>query len=162
MYFQHHWPFAVPWVLKSNHFTTAMQTIGIFFSVILEWRITYRINYMFCKLQLQFLKIFILYWEGGETLEQVSQWGCRCPLPGSIQIQAGWSFEQPGLLGGVPAYSRGLELDDLKGPIQPKSLSDSVILIKIRNTTLHFVYGMNKQLIHLPKTRPLETFQSCL
>jgi len=25
-------------------------------------------------------------------------------------------FEQPGLEGGVPAYSRGLELDDLKGP----------------------------------------------
>ena len=25
-------------------------------------------------------------------------------------------FEQPGIEGGVPAYSRGLELDDLKGP----------------------------------------------
>jgi len=43
-----------------------------------------------------------------------------CPLPGSIQGQAGWGCEQPGLQGGVPAYSRGLELDDLKGPFQPK------------------------------------------
>lgn len=33
---------------------------------------------------------------------------------------AGWSFEQPSLVGGVPVYSRGLELN-LKGPVQPKS-----------------------------------------
>ena len=38
--------------------------------------------------------------EGGETLEQVAQQGCGCPLPGSIQGQAGWGFEQPGLEGG--------------------------------------------------------------
>ena len=56
----------------------------------------------------------------GETLEQVAQRGCGWPLPGSIQGQAGWGFEQPGLVGGVPAYSRGLELDDLEGPLQPK------------------------------------------
>ena len=35
------------------------------------------------------------------------------PLPGSIQDQAGWGCEQPGLEGGVPSYSRGLELGDL-------------------------------------------------
>ena len=40
-------------------------------------------------------------------LEQVAQRGCGCPLPGSIQGQAGWVFEQPGLMG-VPAYSRGI------------------------------------------------------
>jgi len=28
-------------------------------------------------------------------------------LPGSIQNQAGWDFQQPGLEGEVPAYSRG-------------------------------------------------------
>jgi len=39
------------------------------------------------------------------------------PLPGSIQGQVGWGREQPGLEG-VPAYSRGLELDDLKCPFQ--------------------------------------------
>lgn len=43
-----------------------------------------------------------------------------CLLSGSIQGQPGWAFEQPGLVGGVPAYSRGLELDDLKGSFQPK------------------------------------------
>ena len=33
-----------------------------------------------------------------------------------IQDQAGWGLEQPDLEGDVPAYSRGLELDGLKGP----------------------------------------------
>jgi len=28
------------------------------------------------------------------------------PQPGSIQGQVGWGFGQPGLEGGVPAYSR--------------------------------------------------------
>jgi len=30
--------------------------------------------------------------------------------------------------GGVPAYSRGLEINDLKGPFQPKPLNDSMLL----------------------------------
>ena len=38
---------------------------------------------------------------------QVAQRGCECPLPGSIQGQAGRGFEQPGLEGVVPSYSRG-------------------------------------------------------
>uniref|UniRef100_A0A672UR20 Reverse transcriptase domain-containing protein n=1 Tax=Strigops habroptila TaxID=2489341 RepID=A0A672UR20_STRHB len=33
-----------------------------------------------------------------------------CPIPGSVQGQAGWGFEQPGLVEGVPACGRGLEL----------------------------------------------------
>ena len=33
-------------------------------------------------------------------------------------------------MGGVPAYSRGLELDHLKGPFQPKPLCDSMIVKK--------------------------------
>ena len=49
-----------------------------------------------------------------------SQLGCGCPLPESIQGQAGWGFEQPGLEGGVPACSRGLELDGHKGLFLPK------------------------------------------
>ena len=53
---------------------------------------------------------------GGETLEEC---GCECPLPGSIQGQAGWGFEQLDLEGGVPAYSNGLELDDLKVSSNP-------------------------------------------
>jgi len=38
---------------------------------------------------------------GGVTLERVAQGVCGCPFPGSIQGQAGWGFEQPGLEGGV-------------------------------------------------------------
>ena len=49
-----------------------------------------------------------LHREGGEALEQVSQRGCGCPLPGSVQGQVGWGFEQPGLVEGVPAHGRGL------------------------------------------------------
>jgi len=44
------------------------------------------------------------------------------PLPGSTQGQAGWGCEQPGLEGGVPAYSRGLGLGDLKVPSNPNCL----------------------------------------
>jgi len=29
-----------------------------------------------------------------------------CPLPGSVQNQAGWGFERPGLMEGVPAHGR--------------------------------------------------------
>ena len=60
------------------------------------------------------------------------------PLHGSIQGQAGWGFEQPGLAGGVPAYSRGLELDDLKGPFQPKPFCDSMILHYAVLFAIHF------------------------
>ena len=44
------------------------------------------------------------------ALEQVAQRGCGCPLPGGIQDKAGWVFEQSVLVGGVPPYSRGLEI----------------------------------------------------
>jgi len=52
----------------------------------------------------------------------------ECPLPGCIQGQTGRGFEQSGIKGGVPPYSRGLELHDLKCPFQPKPFYDSVIL----------------------------------
>jgi len=44
-----------------------------------------------------------------------------------IQGQAGWGFEQSGLMGGVPAYSRGVELNGIKSPFQPKSFYDSKV-----------------------------------
>ena len=50
----------------------------------------------------------VLHCEGGEALEQVAQRGCGCPIPGSVQGQAGWGFEQPGLVEGVPAHGRGV------------------------------------------------------
>ena len=31
-----------------------------------------------------------------------------CPLPGSVQGQAGWGFEQPDVAEGVPAHGRGV------------------------------------------------------
>ena len=36
-----------------------------------------------------------------------------CPLPGSVQGQAGWGFEQPDLVKDVPAHDRRVGLDDL-------------------------------------------------
>ena len=42
-----------------------------------------------------------------ETLEEVAQRSCRCPLPGSGQGQVGWSFEQPDLVEGVHALGSG-------------------------------------------------------
>jgi len=53
--------------------------------------------------------------------------GGIAPLPASTQGQAGWGFEQPGLVGGDPAQERGLELGDLKGPFQPEPFYDSVM-----------------------------------
>ena len=53
------------------------------------------------------------------TVSKVVKRGCGCPLSGSVQGQAGWGFEQPGLEWGAPAYSRGLELHDLKGFFNP-------------------------------------------
>ena len=41
-------------------------------------------------------------------LEQLARRGCGCPHLGSIQGQARWGCEQPGLEGGVPAFSRGV------------------------------------------------------
>jgi len=55
----------------------------------------------------------ILYYEGGEVMEQVAQSSCGCPLPGSIQDQAGWGFEQPDLTEGILARGRGFELYNL-------------------------------------------------
>jgi len=51
----------------------------------------------------------MLYCAGGETVEQVAQEGCGCPIPGGIQGQAGCGSGQPGLVVGDPAHSRGVE-----------------------------------------------------
>lgn len=54
------------------------------------------------------------------TRAQGAQGSCGCPVPLSVQGQAGWGLEQPGP--GVLAHGRDLELDDLKSPFQPKPL----------------------------------------
>jgi len=48
------------------------------------------------------------FFEGGETLAQVAQTSCGCPLSGSVQGQVGWDSEQPGLVEDVPAHGRGV------------------------------------------------------
>jgi len=50
----------------------------------------------------------ILPHEGGETLAQVAQRSCGCPLPGSAQGQVGRSSEHSGLVEGVSAHGRGV------------------------------------------------------
>ena len=67
--------------------------------------------------------------EGGDALEQVTQGGCGCPIPGGIQSQAGCGSGHPGLLVGNPAHNRGVETDDHCGLFQPRPFYDSMILI---------------------------------
>ena len=62
----------------------------------------------------------ILPHEGAEALAQAAQRSCGCPLPGRAQGQAGWGWEHPGLVEGVPARGRGLGLGGLSGPFPPK------------------------------------------
>ena len=47
--------------------------------------------------------------EGGDTLEQVAQRGCGCPIPGGIQGKAGCDSEQPDLVVGNSVHSKGVE-----------------------------------------------------
>jgi len=62
-----------------------------------------------------FTTAFVLLWlhlaDGSDTVAFIS-----------------WYSNNSGLVGGVPAYSRGLELDDLNGLFQPKPFHDSTIL----------------------------------
>lgn len=64
------------------------------------------------------------YCEGGEILGQVDQRSCGFPIPGGVQYQVCWRFEQPGLVKGAP--EGGLELDNVKGSFQPKPFDDSI------------------------------------
>ena len=47
------------------------------------------------------------------TVRVVRHWNrlpsCGCPLHGQIPGQTGWGFDQPGLVGGIPACSRDVE-----------------------------------------------------
>ena len=62
------------------------------------------------------------------ALEQLTQGGCGCPIPGGIQGQAGCGSGQPGLVVGDPAHSRGLELDEHCGPFQPRLFYMSIFI----------------------------------
>lgn len=47
------------------------------------------------------------YWEGGEALEQALQKSSGHCIPGIIQGQVKWGFEQSSLIEGVPAHGKG-------------------------------------------------------
>lgn len=49
----------------------------------------------------------IIYCEGGEALAQAAQGNCGCLISESVQDQAEWSSEQPGLVEYIPADGRG-------------------------------------------------------
>ena len=54
----------------------------------------------------------VLCYESGEVLQQATQRGCGCPVPGGVQGQVGWGPGQPGLVlhveVGGPACGRGV------------------------------------------------------
>jgi len=100
----------------------------------------------------------------GETVELVAQRGCGCPLPGSIQGQAGLGFEQPGLVGGVSACSRGMELDDLKGPFQPKPFYEEVwcdLREKEKREQLGYPQSREKKEYNISQSSSRCCFQVC-
>ena len=68
----------------------------------------------------------ILYCQDGETLEQVAQRCCGCPLE-AFKARLDGGCEQSSLVGGAPATAGELELDDLKGPFQTKPFYVSMI-----------------------------------
>ena len=94
-------------------------------------------------------------------------------LPGGLATQPNWSrlpsevedapsleafkvrlgFEQPGLVRGVPAYSRGLELNDLKGPFQPKPFYDSFFFVISSLTSLPLA-GSCCTIAQVPSVKP--------
>ena len=53
------------------------------------------------------------YDEGFETLEQFTQRGGRCPVPGNVQGQVAQVSEQPDLVEDIPTHCRRVGLDDL-------------------------------------------------
>lgn len=55
----------------------------------------------------------VFYFEGGGIPEQAAQRGEGCPIPGNIQVRAGWGSQQCDLTESAPADSRGTGLGDL-------------------------------------------------
>lgn len=54
-------------------------------------------------------KVEIIQCEDSDALEQAAQRSCECLIPGRVQCQAGWNFEQPGLVEGTSAHGREIE-----------------------------------------------------
>ena len=64
--------------------------------------------------------------EGVRALEQAAQGGCGVSLPGDIQDPPGQGPVQPAV--GDPALAGGLDWMTHRGPFQPRTFCDSVIL----------------------------------
>lgn len=63
------------------------------------------------------LRLKVIFY--GEAVDQVSQRGCGCPIPGNIQGQVEQGSEQPDLVKNVPALCRGWSTWPLKAPSNP-------------------------------------------
>lgn len=59
----------------------------------------------------------------------------NAPSLQAFKAKGAWGFEQPGLEGGVPAYSRELDLDDIKGLFQLKPFCDSPCAQSLKDDT---------------------------
>lgn len=68
------------------------------------------------------------YCEGVKTLAQVAQRSHECPIPASVQSQAEWGCEQPGLVEGMPAHGRCPGNIRFYHPFQSKPFCDSMII----------------------------------
>ena len=64
--------------------------------------------------------LFRVQWSTGTAAQRI----CGYPTPGGAQCQVGWGPGQPEFGEDSPAHSRGLELDDLQGPLQLKPFYD--------------------------------------
>ena len=91
----------------------------------------------------------------GDTLEQVFQRGCGCPIPGGIQGQAGYGSGQSGLVVGDPALSTWFKLDEHCGSFQPRPFHDLFYdshlgkTLKINKSSINLSYCV-PSLIHIP------------
>lgn len=66
--------------------------------------------------------------QGDEALEQVAQRSCGCYIPGGVQGQAGWGFEQPVLAEGVHVHGKRVGTKrSLRSLPTPKPFYDSMI-----------------------------------
>lgn len=61
-------------------------------------------------------------------LEHVAQRSCACPIPVGAQSRVGWGSGHPELAKRNHDLGTDLELDDLKGPFQPKTFWNAKIL----------------------------------
>lgn len=104
--------------------------------------------------------------ERSKALEQVTQWSCVCPIPGSVQDQVEYGFSQPDLVNGVLVHGRGGGTRwSFKAPFNPKhsmilqyiwhfvrSLAYILYTKKIFSYEIQKVLESNMHLVNVPLT----------